>query len=261
MSFQLQFGSLAKELQKAGLPQDAAVRIARILGNSGGPMRRGPDTTDTTNPAMAQVSPGNRKHWLTNTDFKEGDPDYRPQRTNQSENKSRPTQASALQSTKTPQATDKPFNVSGGTYTSTSAEGDGTAVGLNVKGKGQFLTQDGEANALLGVKIRADCDPGVNGLIRFWTEPRGEEFLLRFQLDEDVLNDLIEAKVNAILAGRGPGGGSLLDALIGVSLTAECLLFKRLRGDDICIPLTNCAGQGEDGGSGGTGGNNGNLPN
>ena len=57
MSFQLQFGSLAKELQKAGLPQDAAVRIARILGNSGGPMRRGPETTDTTNPAMKSVSP------------------------------------------------------------------------------------------------------------------------------------------------------------------------------------------------------------
>lgn len=249
MSFQLQYGSLVKELQKAGLPQEAAVNIAGILGNVGGPMRRGPETTDTTSPAMSQVSSGNRKHWLTNTDFKEGDPDYRPQRTNQSENKSRPTQASSLQSTKTPQATDKPFNVSGGTYTSTSAEGDGTAVGLNVKGKGMFLTQDGEANALLGVKIRADCDPGVNGLIRFWTEPRGEEFLLRFQLDEDVLNDLIESKVNAILGGllAGNGQNPLANALINASLTAECLLFQRLRGDAICIPLTACTGEGEEG--------------
>lgn len=255
MSFQLQFGSLAKELQKAGLPQDAAVRIARILGNSGGPMRRGPETTDTTNPSMAQVSPGDRKHWLTNTDFKEGDPDHRPQRTNQSEDKSRPTQASALQSTKTPQATDKPFNVSGGKYTSSSAEGDGTAVGLNVKGKGMFLTQDGEANALLGVKIRADCDPGVNGLLRFWTEPRGEEFLLRIQLDEDVLNDLIEKAVNSILGGQlRPGGPSLSNAITGVSLTGECLLFTRFVGDSICIPLTNCVDQGD----GSTGGNNNN---
>jgi hypothetical protein len=197
---------------------------------------------------MSQVSAGNRKHWLTNTDFKEGDLDYRPQRKNQSENKSRPTQASAVQSTKTPQATDKPFDVSGGKYTNTSAEGDGTSVGLNVKGTGQFITQDGEANALLGVKIRADCDPGVNGLIRFWEEPRGEEFLLRFQLDEDVLNDLIESKVNAILAGRPPGGGpSVLDAIVGVSLTAECLLFTRLRGEPICIPLTACTGEGEEG--------------
>ena len=249
MSFQLQFGSLAKELQKAGLPQDAAVRIARILGNSSGPMRRGPETTDTTNPAMTQVSPGDRKHWLTNTDFKEGDPDYRPQRKNQSENRSRPTQASALQSTKTPQATDKPFNVSGGTYTSASAEGDGTAVGLNVKGKGMFLTQDGEANALLGVKIKADCDPGVNGLIRFWTEPRGDEFLLRFQLDEDVLNDLINSRILSILYGRpnGPNGPSLANALVGASLTGECLLFTRNVGPDICIPLSDCAKENDDG--------------
>jgi len=241
MSFQLQFGSLAKELQKAGLPQDAAVRIARILGNSGGPMRRGPETTDTTNPAMSQVSSGDRKHWLTNTDFKEGDLDYRPQRKNQSENKSRPTQASAVQSTKTPQTTEKPFDVSGGKYTDTSAEGDGTSVGLNVKGKGQFLTQDGEANALLGVKIRADCDPGVNGLVRFWTEPRGEEFLLRFQLDEDVLKDLINAAVLSILNQQQPGGGPrLANALINASITEECLLFTRYVGEPICIPLTNC---------------------
>lgn len=251
MSFQLQFGSLAKELQKAGLPQDAAVRIATILGNSGQPMRRGPETTDTTNPAMAQVSSNNAKHWLTNTDFKEGDPDYRPQRTNQSENRSRPTQASAIQRTKTPQATDKPFDISGGKYVSSEAEGDGTSVGLNVKGTGQFLTQDGEANALLGVKIRADCDPGVNGLIRFWEEPRGEEFLLRFQLDEDVLNDLIESRVNAILASRpgGPGGPSLLDALVSASLTGECLLFTTLNSAEICIPLTDCANAGEEDGT------------
>jgi hypothetical protein len=243
----LQFGSLAKELQKAGLPQDAAVRIATILGNSGQPMRRGPETTDTTNPAMAQVSSNDAKHWLTNTDFKEGDPDHRPQRTNKSENKSRPTQASSLQSTKTPQATDKPFNISGGTYTSTSAEGDGTAIGLNVKGKGMFLAQDGEANSLLGIKIRADCDPGKYGILRFFEELRGNELLLRLSLDENALQDLIESKVNSLLNGsRFTGGGpSILDALVSVSLTAECLQFKTLKGQNICIPLTDCATTGE----------------
>ena len=246
MSFQLQFGSLAKELQKAGLPQDAAVRIARILGNSGGPMRRGPETTDTTNPAMKMVSPSDRKHWLVNTDFKEGEPDYRPQRKNQSENKSRPTQASSLQSTKTPQATNKPFNVSGGKYTNASAEGDGTAVGLNVKGTGMFLTQDGEADALLGVKIRADCNPGESGILQFWTEPRGEEFLLRLQLNEDKLRELIEGIVNGILAGRTPGGGNFFDAIINVALTEGCLQFTKVRGDAICIPTTLCDGGGEE---------------
>lgn len=244
MSFQLQFGSLAKELQKAGIPQDAAVRLARILGNSAGPMRRGPEVTDTTRPAMSQVSAGNRKHWLTNTDFKEGDLDHRPQRNNLSENKSRPTQASALQSTPTPQATDKPFNVGAGTYTKTTAEGEGTSVGLNVKGTGTFLTQDGEANALNGVKIRAECDPGRNGLLQFWTEPRGEEFLLRIAFDEDKLQDLINAAVEFALRGVGQFGPSLQDAIISVALNGGCLEFKKIKGDTICIPVTQCSGDG-----------------
>ena len=86
MSFELQRGRLVNELANAGLRRDAAVKIADVLCNSAQELRHsGPVTTDTTPPSMRFVTPETRKHQLPGLDFREGDPDYRPRKTADSE--------------------------------------------------------------------------------------------------------------------------------------------------------------------------------
>ena len=244
----MQFRALVTEFRKAGLQPDSAVRIARILGNSMQEMRRGPATTDTTPRNMRQVSSDTRQHQLTNLDFKEGDPDYRQTRLQATEEKVQPTQASTVQTEQSPQETSSPFNVSGGNYVEAKSGGGSVGLGLRVNGSGPFLTQNGEANALVGTHLRAEAECGAEGLIRFFIEQRGEEHIFKLQFSIDKLKALINEAIDDALGNPTddpnnptiPGVPPIDETLTEVELTDDGLCFVKRNGTRVCIPIEEC---------------------
>ena len=244
----MQVRALVTEFRKAGLQPDSAVRIARILGNSMQEMRRGPATTDTTPRSMRQVTPDKRQHQLTNLDFQEGDPDYRQTRLQATEEKVQPTQASTVQTEQSPQETSSPFNVSGGNYVEAKSGGGSVGLGLRVTRTGPFLTQNGEANALVGTHLRTEAECGAEGLIRFFIEKRGEEHIFKLQFSIDQLKTIINDAIYEAL-GYAPNNPNdptiptpppLDETFVGVELTNEGLCFIRRNDTRVCIPIEEC---------------------
>jgi hypothetical protein len=245
MSFQLQYGAIAEELRKAGLPGDAATRIARILANSAQPMRSGPVEVDTTPRGLRQVDPGRRKHQLTSLDFLDGDPYHRNRRTRSTEDRPRPTQASSVQAPSSPQSTDRPFNVSAGSFTEARSGADGVEVGLRVSGTGPFLTQDPTSGSLVGKSLRAEADVGPNGFLRFFVEEQAGEYILKLQLDREALSSLIYDTLGveppgAAAPGTFPTPPLPSLALVNATLDGRGLCFTRTNGDVFCLPTTSC---------------------
>ena len=244
----MQFRALVTEFRKAGLQPDSAVRIARILGNSMQEMRRGPATTDTTPRSMRQVTPDKRQHQLTNLDFKEGDPDHRKTRLQATEEKVQPTQASTVQTEQSPQETSSPFHIAGGNYVETKSGGGAVGVGLRVNGTGQFLTQNGEANALAGSSLRAEAECGREGLIRFFIEERAEEHIFKLQFSIVALQAIIYETIFEALGMQPtdpnnptiPTPPPLDDTFVSVELTNQGLCFIRRNNTRVCIPIEEC---------------------
>lgn len=78
MAYEEQRSQIRGALQAAGISPDAATDIANILCNSAIDLKHsGTQTTDTTPPELARVTPDVRKHQLKGFDFRDGDPDYR----------------------------------------------------------------------------------------------------------------------------------------------------------------------------------------
>lgn len=251
MSFQLQYGALAQELQKAGLPGDAAVRIAKILSNSSQPMRSGPVEVDTTPRGIRNVTPDRRKFQLTNLDFAEGNPDHRRIRTEASESRSRPSPASAIQTAASPQASENPFKVSPGNYTETRSGASGVEVGLRISGTGAFLTQDPSSGTLVGKSIRAEADSGAAGLVRFFVEEQAGEYVFRLQVNTTGLQEFIYTSLGidpASVGGEGAGDfpvpATSERAFVDVALTGSGLCFRRAGGDEVCVGVVACDQQG-----------------
>jgi hypothetical protein len=245
MSFQLQYGSIAEELRKAGLPGDFASRIARVLANSAQKMRSGPVEVDTTPQGLRQVDGSRRKHHLTSLDFLDGDPYHRRRRLRSTEESQRPEQASSLQTPGAPQSTDAPFGVSPGSFTETRSSAGGVEVGLRISGAGAFLTQDPASGTLVGKSLRAEADTGANGFLRFFIEEQAGEYVLKIQLDRDLLRDLIFDMLG-LEAPTTTDGGDFPEppptsiALVDATLTAGGLCFTRANGAVFCLPTVSC---------------------
>jgi hypothetical protein len=245
MSFQLQFRSIAEELRKAGLPGDAATRVAKILANSAQPMRSGPVEVDTTPRNIRQVSPDTRKHQLTNLDFREGDPYYRRNRRPRTEERTRPTPASSVQAASSPQTSENPYRVSAGSFTEARSGADGVEVGLRISGTGPILVQDTASGSLVGKTLRAEADTGEAGFLRFFVEEQAGEYILKLQLDREALAKLIYETLGVEPPGQPrpdefptPPLPSL--ALVNASLDGRGLCFTRTNGEVFCLPTTPC---------------------
>lgn len=246
MSFQLQYRALASELRKAGLDGDAAVRIAQILGNSAQPTRTGPVQVDTTAPGLRRVTADKRRHQFTALDFREGDQDFRRSRVRSGEDRPRPSPASSVQSSRSPQESTTPFNVKAGSYTEARSSSDGVEVGLRVSGTGPLLTQDAASGMLVGKSIRAEADVGANGFLRFFVEEQAGEYVLKLQIDRDLLRDLIYELLGISPpsqdeSGRFPLQTTAALALVNATLDARGLCFTRANGAVLCFPTVSCS--------------------
>jgi hypothetical protein len=240
---------LVSELQKAGLPRQNAVAIGRILGNSLQEMRRGPETKDVTNPKMRQVDGNRRTQQFKNLDFPQGDPDYRKQRKQSSENKLTPVQASTVQSDKDPTTTDNAFNVSAGSFVQVNPSAEGVEVGLRIVGGYPIMTQDAESGAIVGKRIR--CNAGQQAaLINFNLEPRDDEFILNLSIDLRALAEALSSLSaegddnNESQTGQPGTGGGPGDAFVGVTLGAGGLCFQTQNGNQRCVAVTTCSEDG-----------------
>lgn len=200
-------GQLADALRAAGLSPDAANRIAQVLGAAVPSERVVPQEVDTTPQAMRYVNRNIRKHHLTNFDFRDDDPYYRKARVNSSEDRTRPEPVSTVRAEQSPQQTDSPFNVSGGSFVTSVTRGDQVAVGLNVGGPDRSLaTVDTTSNAIIGKRPRAETD--ASGL-RFFIEETGQELVWKLQF----------------FGGDQEG----LEVVTGVELTARGLVVTKTR--------------------------------
>jgi hypothetical protein len=111
-------------LVQAGLSPDAATQIANILGNSAQEMRHSGSVTHDSTPAdFRMVGPEQRKTRFVNMDDRAADPDYRPQRVADSEEKVVSQPEPNVISVVAPQQIEANFRVANGTLTSVVGNG------------------------------------------------------------------------------------------------------------------------------------------
>lgn len=195
-SFANQGGQLRGSLIEAGLPAAAATIIANIFANSVQTMRHdGQLVHDTTPSGLRQVTPESRTHTLTNLDFREGDPDYRRQSSQDSEDRPRPIPNSTVVESRSPQeSTSSLSRVAGGAFTDITPSGDSSTVTLRIKGSGNFPVLDYATNSIIAKSFRAESD----GFVRLQIEERPNEVVFRASTNTgsgamkpiDVLTDL-----------------------------------------------------------------------
>ena len=175
-SYADQGGQLRGSLIEAGLPSAAATIIANIFANSVQTMRQGGEVIhDQTPQGMRQVTSSDRTHRLTNLDFRDGDPDYRRQRVQDSESAERPVPQNTINVTLPPQQTQSTYRISSGDYTNVESAGDTAKVNLRVNGSGDCMFRDPSANMLVAKKLRAECGGDDQALLRFFVEQRPDE--------------------------------------------------------------------------------------
>jgi len=202
--FSAQAGQIANALKSAGLAPDAAQKIAAILGNGvQNLVRTNPETVDLTPEALRYVTPERRTYQLPGLDFRQGDPDFRPQQLETSEERSAAQQASTVRREPAPQQTTATYRVKGGKYTDAKGTGESVQVDLKVTGNGRVALLDSQSNTIIGKTLRCEADD--SGL-RFFLEETGTELVLRLQL-------------GAFLSGFGQE----VDVVTGVSLGASGL--------------------------------------
>jgi len=178
--FSAQAGQIANALKSAGLAPDAAQKIAAILGNGvQNLVRTNPETVDLTPEALRYVTPERRTYQLPGLDFRQGDPDFRPQQLETSEERSAAQQASTVRREPAPQQTTATYRVKGGKYTDAKGTGESVQVDLKVTGNGRVALLDSQSNTIVGKTLRCEADD--SGL-RFFLEETGTELVLRLQL-------------------------------------------------------------------------------
>lgn len=205
------FGEQRQQLRlalvAAGLSPDAATQIANILGNSAQGLRHaGPVEVDSTPADLRQVGPEQRKQRFLNLDFRDGDPDYRPQRTAPSEERREKEPEPNIVPVVAPQSTDATFRVAPGSITDVA--GDGRAAQVNVRNTvaGRPVAGlpvamlDSQANQLVGKAPRAQVGQN-DGTARLDIQENGREVLWNLQMLNRSEYDVV-TKVEYI-SGRG----------------------------------------------------------
>lgn len=178
--FSAQAGQIANALKAAGLAPDAAQKIAAILGNGvQNIVRTNPETVDLTPAAMRYVTPERRTYQLPGLDFRQGDPDYRPQQLETSEERPTPKQAQTVRREPSPQATQATYRVKGGKFTEAKGTGEAVQVDVRVAGAGRGALLDPQSNSIIGKNFRCESDSDL----RFFIEETGTELVWKLQLD------------------------------------------------------------------------------
>jgi hypothetical protein len=127
--FSEQRRQLRNALLAAGMTPDSATQIANILGNSAQGLRHaGPVEIDSTPQDLRFVTPEQRKLRLSNLDFRQGDPDYRPQLTASSEERKENEPEPNVVAIVAPQQTPANFRVAPGSLTDVAGNGQAAAL-------------------------------------------------------------------------------------------------------------------------------------
>lgn len=200
--FSAQAGQIANALKAAGLSPDAAQKIAAILGNGvQNLIRTNPETVDLTPAALKYVTPERRTYQLPGLDFRQGDPDYRPQQFETSEERPTPKQAQTVRREPAPQATQATYRVKGGKFTDAKGTGDAVQVDLKVSGAGRGALIDQQSNSIIGKDFRCESDSDL----RFFIEETGTELVWKLQLDSFLsgLGTEIEVVTSVTLGNNG----------------------------------------------------------
>ncbi len=243
----MSFNKLSAALRDAGLQSSAANQIASAIFNA---VPRSPQAVDTTDPGMRSVGPQERAGQFPNLDFREGDPDFRPQRGTSSENRPRPTQLKSLQENLSPQQKRDPSGIKGGSFTETKSRGDNTTVGLKLETTGKILTVNEGSESLVGKNLRMDSKNSQEGGVRFFLEEIGNEIVLKLDIDWNLLAKTVgdELGIETVVdpetgewtpGGGGSGGGNDVH-LTNVSLS-DTLRFDMSDGGVFEVGVTNCA--------------------
>ena len=198
--FSEQRQQLRNALVSAGIGPDAATQIANILGNSAQAMRHaGPVEVDSTPADLRSVGPDQRRVRFPNLDFREGDPDPRPQRVASSEERKEKEPEPNVLPVIAPQQTDATFRVAGGSLTDVA--GNGQNVSVNVRNVVAarppaglpIALLDSQANQLVGKSPRARVNQN-DGTARLDIQETGREMLWNLQMlnraDYDVVTKI-----------------------------------------------------------------------
>jgi hypothetical protein len=130
--FSAQRQQLQQALVAAGLSPDNATAIANILGNGIQQLRHsGPVTVDNTPRDLRYVTKDGRTLRFPNLDFREGDPDYRQKRVEDSEQKPETEPEPNVLVGLSPQQVQAQFRVAPGAFT--EVVGNGQAAQVNVR--------------------------------------------------------------------------------------------------------------------------------
>jgi hypothetical protein len=186
--FSNQRQQLRNALLAAGLTPDAATQIASILGNSSqGMYHAGPVEVDSTPDDLRFVDPDKRTQRFPHLDFREGDPDHRPQRTANSEERQEKQPEPNVVPVIVPQQTDANFRVAPGSLTDIAGNGQAAQVNVNnvvaarpVAGL-PIAMLDSQGNRLVGKAPRAQVGQN-DGTARMDVQETGREVLWNLQL-------------------------------------------------------------------------------
>lgn len=191
---------LRKALVGAGIPAEAAARIANILGNSVQEMTHaGRVTTDNTPAELRYVTSQARKLLFPNLDNRAADPDHRKQRVASSEEKPTAEPEPNVVIPIAPQQADAKFRVAAGNLTDVAGNGQASQVNVrnvvNARPAGGLpLTMlDAQANQLVGKAPRAAVN-GNDGTARFDVQENNREVIWNLQMlnraDYDVVTNV-----------------------------------------------------------------------
>jgi hypothetical protein len=211
MSFSQQRGQIQGALIAAGVNAVAAARLANILGNSqASTYSAGREVRDTTPAGMRFVTKNTRKSALPHFDFRGDDPDYRPFRKEDAEQRRSVEPPPNVVASVAPQQTDATYRVASGTFTQSAGRGDSVSVGIKASIAGRpreglpMALMDGPANAIVGKGMRAAGD-GNNGRVNFYAQETGDEMLLNMQLANLEAYNVV-TKVEFVDRGRAGSG-------------------------------------------------------
>lgn len=175
-------------LVAAGLSDDAAAKIASILGNSAQEMRHaGQVSLDTTPAGLRSVTPQARKLRFPNLDQRQKDPDHRRLTTAPSEERSEPEPDPNVVVVVPPQQTTANFQVAAGAFT--DVQGNGQAAQVDVRNfvAGRPLTGlpltllDAPGNRIVGKAPRAQV-ANNDGTARLDIRETPQEVLWNLQM-------------------------------------------------------------------------------
>jgi len=228
--FSTQANHIANALKSAGIPPDAAIRIAAILGNGFQQVTRtNPETVDLTPQQMRFVTPDVRRHQLQGLDFRQGDPYYQPYQLEATEERRLPRPADTVRSEPSPQATNATYRMNGGKFTEAKGVGGSVQMDLRFQGQGRLPLLDHQSNTIVGKNMRAESDD--SGL-RFQIEETGTELVWKLQLSEY----LDKLPAISVITGLSFEGTNLRLKVT----TIKVVSWQEMPDMTVPIPVTEC---------------------